>query len=144
MLVFDTNVLVYSVNEDSEFHLPCRNFLDETIHDREPAFVTWAVCYEFLRIVTHPSVLRPPRSMREAWRLLEALLDEPNFGVLHPTQRHGAVLYEIIEELPDLRGSISHDLHTAALMREHGVSRICSRDTDFLRFPFLTVIDPVN
>ena len=40
MLVFDTNVLVYSVNEDSEFYLPCRNFLDETIHGREPAFVT--------------------------------------------------------------------------------------------------------
>lgn len=83
-------------------------------------------------------------NMREAWQFLENLLDEPNFGMLRPTQRHGAVLSEIIEELPDLRGSISHDLHTAVLMREHGVSRICSRDTDFLRFPFLTVIDPVN
>ena len=82
--------------------------------------------------------------MREAWQFLEDLLDEPNFGVLHPTQRHGAVLSEIIEEFPDLRGSISHDLHTAVLMREHGITRICSRDSDFRRFPFLTVIDPVN
>ena len=82
--------------------------------------------------------------MREAWRLLEDLLDEPSFGVLQPTHRHGAVLSEIIEELPDLRGSISHDLHTAVLMREHGITRICSRDSDFRRFPFLIVIDPVN
>ena len=144
MLVFDTNVLVYSVNEDSEYYLPCRNFLNETIHNREPAFLTWGVCYEFLRVVTHPSVLRPPRSMQEVWGLLEDLLDEPSFGILHPTQRHGAVLSEILEKLPNIRGNISHDLHTAALMREHGVTRICSRDSDFRRFPFLTVIDPVN
>ena len=28
-------------------------------------------------------------------------------------------------------------------MREHGISRICTRDADFHRFPFLTVVDPV-
>ena len=144
MLVFDTNVLIYTADEDSEFYVSCRNFLETILHEREPAFITWGVCYEFLRVVTHPGMPRTPMSMREAWQFLENLLDAPNFGVLHPTQRHGAVLSEIIEELPDLRGSISHDLHTAVLMREHGVTRICSRDTDFLRFPFLTVIDPVN
>jgi predicted nucleic acid-binding protein len=29
-------------------------------------------------------------------------------------------------------------------MREHGIRRICTRDTDFHRFPFLEVIDPVT
>jgi predicted nucleic acid-binding protein len=29
-------------------------------------------------------------------------------------------------------------------MREHGVSRIVTRDMDFHRFPFLEVIDPVR
>jgi predicted nucleic acid-binding protein len=28
-------------------------------------------------------------------------------------------------------------------MREHGVRRICTRDADFSRFPFLEVIDPL-
>lgn len=37
-----------------------------------------------------------------------------------------------------------HDLHTAVLMREHDISRICTRDSDFRRFPFLMVIDPVH
>ena len=144
MLVFDTNVLIYAVDEDSEFYLPCRNFLEVTIHAREPAFLTWGVCYEFLRVTTHLRILRSPMSMREAWQFLEDLLDTPNFGVLHPTQRHGAILSEILEELPNVRGNISHDLHTAVLMREHGISRICSRDSDFRRFPFLTVIDPIS
>ena len=30
------------------------------------------------------------------------------------------------------------------LMREHGVARICTRDADFSRFPFLEMIDPVR
>jgi predicted nucleic acid-binding protein len=29
-------------------------------------------------------------------------------------------------------------------MREHGIRRICTRDADFHRFPFLEVIDPAN
>ena len=37
-----------------------------------------------------------------------------------------------------------HDLHTAVLKREHGISRICTRDRDFERFPFLTVVDPLS
>ena len=144
MLVFDTNVLIYAVDEYSEFHLPCFNFLDESRNSPTPAFLTWGICYEFLRVSTHPRILKSPRSMREAWRFLENLLDASSFGVLGPTQRHGAVLSEILDELPDIRGSIAHDLHTAVLMREHGISRICSRDSDFLRFPFLSVIGPLR
>jgi hypothetical protein len=33
---------------------------------------------------------------------------------------------------------------TAILMREHGIGRICIRDTDFNQFPFLEVIDPLR
>jgi predicted nucleic acid-binding protein len=54
------------------------------------------------------------------------------------------VLQQTLGELPDLRGNVMHDLHTAVLMREHGVSRIVTRDTDFHRFPFLSVIDPLR
>ena len=58
--------------------------------------------------------------------------------------RHAAVLEQTLSELSDLRGNVMHDLHTAVLMREHGVSRICTLDSDFHRFPFLTVVDPLE
>jgi predicted nucleic acid-binding protein len=32
----------------------------------------------------------------------------------------------------------------AVLMREHGVGEIMTADTDFRKFPFLTVTDPVH
>ena len=43
-----------------------------------------------------------------------------------------------------LAGNLLHDSYTAILMREHGIRRICTRDTDFHRFPFLEVIDPLT
>ena len=38
----------------------------------------------------------------------------------------------------------NEDAHTAVLMREHGVRRIYTRDTDFHRFPFIEVVDPLQ
>jgi CubicO group peptidase (beta-lactamase class C family) len=45
------------------------------------------------------------------------------------------------EETIGRTGSISKSF-TAVLMREHGIRRIYTRDTDFHRFPFLEPIDP--
>ncbi len=72
------------------------------------------------------------------------MLDSPGFDLLSPTPRHAAVLSQTLNELPDVRGNLCHDLHTAVVMREHGIGAICTRDTDFHRFPFLSVVDPLR
>jgi predicted nucleic acid-binding protein len=53
------------------------------------------------------------------------------------------VLAEVTSEVPIMTGNLWHDAEAAVLMREHGIRRICTRDTDFVRFPFLEVIDPL-
>ena len=144
MLVFDMNVLAHAVDEDSPFHEPCRARVVQAREGSSPAFVTWSLCYEFLRVTTHPRVSLSPRTPREAWGFLEMLLASPTFDLLMATERHAAVLAQTLAEMPDMRGNLFHDLPIAVLMREHGVSRICTRDTDFHRFPFLTVVDPLQ
>ena len=144
MLVFDTNILVYAANKDSELHLSCRQRLEEAVLGPSPAFLTWSICYEFLRVTTHARALESPWGSRDALRFVSDLLASPGFEVLVATPRHAAVLTQTLSELPELRGNLVHDLHTAVLMREHGLSRICTRDADFRRFPFLSVIDPLD
>jgi toxin-antitoxin system PIN domain toxin len=144
VLLVDTNVLIYAVDGDSEAHDPCRTLLEEWRSHPSPWFLTWPICYEFIRFTTHPRMHRLPWSAGEAWGFLSALLASPGCSILLPTLRHPSLLARTLVELPDLRGSIAHDLHTAVLMREHGVSRIYTRDTDFHRFPFLTVLDPLR
>ena len=144
MLVFDTNVLLYAADQDSEHHEPCRRRIEQARRSPSPAFLTWNICYEFLRASTHRWVFRSPWTPAEGRGFVAALVGSPGIALLLPTRRHSAVLEETVAELPDVRGNQMYDLHTAVLMREHGVSRICTRDTGFHRFPFLTVVDPLR
>ena len=144
MLVVDTNVLVYAADGDSPFHATCREWLEGQRGRADAWFTTWAILYEFLRVTTHPRVMRQPWSAALAWEFVTGLLASPGLGVLTPTQRHAAVAGQVIAELPYLAGNLLHDAHTAILMREHGIRRICTRDTDFHRFPFVEVLDPLQ
>ena len=144
MLAVDTNVLVYAADADSQFHGACRDWLERQRARPDAWYTTWAILYEFLRVTTHARVMRRPWSARAAWNFVAALLASPGLAVLAPTQRHADVAQEVILELPHLAGNLLHDAHTAILMREHGIGRICTRDTDFNRFSFLEVIDPLR
>jgi uncharacterized protein len=143
VLVVDTNVLVYAANRDSEFHQACRSRLEEVRARELPWYLSWPICYEFLRVCTHPNILSKPWTVAAAWGFLQTMLDAPRAGLLLPTSRHADVLRQVINEVPHLRGNIVHDLHTAVLMREHGIREIYTLDSDFSRFPFLRVIDPL-
>lgn len=143
MFVVDTNVLVYAVDVDSPHHRPCRDRLEAWRRQPDAWFLTWPILYEFLRVTTHPRVMRHPWSGREAWRFVSAVLASPGLDVLVPTGRHPDVARQVFEAVPYLAGNLVHDGHTAILMREHGIRRIYTRDTDFHRFPFLEPIDPL-
>jgi uncharacterized protein len=144
MLVVDTNVLVYAADQDSPFHAACRDWLEHQRTRADAWYTTWAILYEFLRVTTHPRVMRSPWGVRAAWEFIAALLASPGLGVLVATQRHFDVASQVIAELPHMTGNLLHDAHTAILMREHGIRRVCTRDTDFHRFPFLEIIDPIQ
>jgi toxin-antitoxin system PIN domain toxin len=143
VVAVDTNVLVYAADADSPFHAACRDWLEPQRRRADAWYTTWAILYEFMRVTTHARVMRRPWSAREAWEFIAGLLASPGLGVLIPTQRHAQVAAQVLTEIPHLSGNLFHDAHTAILMREHGIRRIVTRDTDFHRFPFLEPIDPV-
>ena len=144
MFVADTNVLVYAADESAPEHVRCRTLIESWRRRSGAWYLTWGICYEFLRVVTHPRVLRDPWALGQAVRFLDALQESPGLGMLVPTDRHPRVLADVVAEVPGLSGNIVHDAQTAVLMREHGIRRICTRDTDFHRFPFLEPVDPLT
>jgi toxin-antitoxin system PIN domain toxin len=143
VLLVDTNILVYAADADSPWHARSRDWLERQRARPDAWYTTWPILYEFLRVATHPRVMRQPWSAPGAWAFVAALLGSPGLGVLVPTERHGNLAAQVIAELPWLAGNLLHDAHTAILMREHGIRRICTRDMDFHRFPFLEVVDPL-
>ncbi len=144
MFVVDANVLVYAADADAPEHEPCRSLLEGSRRGRTPWYLTWGIVYEFLRVVTHRRVLRSPLATNEALSFVEAVLASPSVHILTETPRHLEVLAEVVEEVALLAGNLYHDAHTVALMREHGISSIFTRDTDFHRFHFLEVRDPLQ
>lgn len=144
MFVVDTNVLVYAADDEAPEQPRCRELLEQWRRQPAPWYLTWAIVYEFLRVVTHARVLTQPRTAAEAWEFVAALLASPAVAVLAATRRHDSVLDEAVRTVPQLRGNLMHDAHTAVLMREHGIRRIVTRDTDFHRFGWLEVIDPLT
>ena len=143
MFVVDTNVLVYAANRDSPFHARCSALLSGWREQSGAWFLSWGIIYEFLRVVTHPRVVETPWSLQNAWVFVEGLLASPGLILLGETRRQPQVMQSVMDEVPALAGNLLHDAHIAVLMREHGVRRIYTRDTDFHRFRFLEPLDPL-
>jgi predicted nucleic acid-binding protein len=88
MFVADTNVLVYAADESVPEHARCRALVEGWRRRNGAWYLTWGICYEFLRVVTHARVLRHPWTMDHGVRFLLALQESPGLGLLVPTDRH--------------------------------------------------------
>jgi len=143
VFVVDSNILIYAVNNSAAEHPRSRALVEGWRRGGHPWFITWGIAYEFMRVTTHKHMPSPLQSGREAWGFIESL-QSGGLKVLLETDQHQEILSRTLDQFPALRGSILHDVHTAVLMREHGVRRIYSRDTDFHKLPFLDVIDPLR
>lgn len=144
MFVVDTNLLVYAANTAAPEHEAARQFLERCRTGSEAWLATWSIYYEFLRVATHPAVFGRPLTLANARDFLLALTASPSFALLLETERHAAVLADLVRRHPEARGNHVHDLHIVALMVEHGVREIRTADADFLRFPFLDVANPLS
>jgi toxin-antitoxin system PIN domain toxin len=142
-LVVDTNILLYAANRGCREHEYCLDFLRGIVATGDVCFVPENVIYEFLRVATHARVFPQPLRASEAVNFLDALLSVPNFRVLGATERHWSSLRALVTELGEPSGNFFFDVHTAALMREHGIRRIASADNDFAKFSLLEVINPI-
>jgi len=144
MFVVDTNILLYAVNPDSREHKQAREALHEWRSGPRSWFLTWGIVYEFLRVSTHPAVFPSPLTLAQARNWIAALLSARNAAILAESERHSEALIEVCALHPRLAGNVVLDLHTAVLMKEHGVSEIRTADTDFYQFKFLKVVNPLT
>lgn len=143
MVVVDTNVLLYAANSDAREHKKCRAQLLKLCKGNSIWFLSWGIVYEFLRVATHPRVLSKPLTGAQAWAFISSLLNQ-NARLLVPTERHAEILAELVNQIPELKGNLLFDARTSALMKEHGVQTIYTRDMDFNLFPWVEIVDPLS
>lgn len=142
MIVPDVNLLLHAYNSGSRAHARARRWLEDLLNGDRPVGLAWAVLLGFIRITTHPAVLAHPLSAREACAIVRSWLDRPQSGVLHPGERHAAILFGLLETL-GTAGNLTTDAHLAALAIEHQ-AELHSTDADFARFAGLRWRNPVG
>lgn len=64
--------------------------------------------------------------------------------MLRADDRHWSLLSEVLDELTHPSGNLFFDVRTVVLMRENGVRRIYTTDTDFLQFRGVEVVNPLR
>ena len=143
VFVVDTNLLIYAAIREFREHDRAAKLLAEWGASAERWHITWSIGYEFLRVVTHRTALPHPLTFADAWSFIESLRTSPSFGILMETDRHPEVVRDLTLEYPRLSGNRLHDLHIAALMKEHGVREIRTADLGFHEFKFLRVVNPL-
>jgi len=142
MIAVDTNILVYAHRRDSEWHKKAAKAVAGLAEGAAPWAVAWPCLHEFLAIVTHPRIYKPPTPVERALEQVEIWLESPALRVLGEMAGHWKELAEIVAG-GRIAGGAIHDARVAAICREHGVREIWSADRDFTRIRGLTVRNPL-
>jgi len=138
----DVNVLVYACNEAADRHEDYRAWLDTALAGPAPVAVSDLVLSGFLRVVTHPAVLKVPLTPERAWDFVTALRESENVVPITPGRRHWSIFSDLFQKVRP-RGNAVPDTYLAALAIEHGCEWI-SADRGFARFAALTWRHPLD
>jgi len=142
MIAVDTNLLVYAHREDSPWHEPAATRVAELAEGAAPWAIPVACLHEFLAIVTHPRIYRPPTPLAVALDQVEAWRESPSLVMLTETDGYWPVLRRVLER-SKAAGPTIHDARVATLCLHHGVRELWTADRDFSRFPDLKTRNPL-
>lgn len=134
MIAVDTNILVYAHRAE----LPQHGRAAARLRELAEGDARWGLpvfCLgEFIRVVTHPAVLRPASTLEEATTVVDRLLASPSLEVLAPGERYWPLLRAALGEAR-ATGNLAFDAQIVAVCRESGVRALVTEDRDFRRFP---------
>jgi len=137
----DINVLVYASHQASPFHARATGLLHSLAVGPTLVCLFWPVTLGYLRIVTHPSLLKNPLSSAEAMANVDGLLRLAHVRAVGEADEFWAAYRRVADDVRP-RGNLVSDAHLVALMHQHGVSTIWTHDRDFRRFNGIRVQDP--
>lgn len=136
----DANVFVYASNEADEVHRQAQLLIQRLAAGPELVYLFWPTLMGYLRIVTHPGILPRPLSPALAMGNIDQLLARPHVRISGEIDGFWELFRGTAGE--HARGRDVPDAHLAALMRQHDVRRIYTRDRGFRRFEGIEVVDP--
>lgn len=140
MILVDTNLLLYAVDEASPHHERARSWLEGWLNGSVGVGLPWPVLNAFVRLASNPRVSPNPMPLPRAWTIVEEWLGLEATFTPQPTHRHREILSGLMSTVT--RAELVPDAHLAALAMDYGLV-LCSSDSDFQRFEGLSWQNPL-
>ncbi|MFN8061224.1 MAG: TA system VapC family ribonuclease toxin [Vicinamibacterales bacterium] len=142
MIAVDTNVLVYAHRRDSPWHDAASALLRQLAEGRAAWAIPWPCVHEFLAVVTHPRIYRPPSPLEVALAQVDAWMESPVLVLAAEGPAYWPALRSSAET-GRATGPAMHDARVAALCVSHGIRELWTADRDFDRFPGVRARNPL-
>lgn len=139
MVLLDTNILVYAMNAEAEFHTASLEIRDKALDGEFAACLAPQVLYEYFSIVTRANMVASPLTVAEALSDVETLAEA--FPLIFPPVDHVQRTVALMRQAGLSRRHI-FDVGLVATMLANGVTRIYTFDDDYHRIPGITVLVP--
>ena len=142
MIAIDTNILVYSVRKDSPWHRRALACLRRVAEGSGLWAIPWPCVHEFLAVVTHPKIYRPPTPLRDAMRQVDYWIESPTLRLIGEGPGYWEHLQPLLEA-GNIIGPLVQDARVAAICRFGGVREIWSADRNYSHFGGIPVRNPL-
>jgi predicted nucleic acid-binding protein len=130
----DTNILIYAINENSQFFIPARQLIDLVRDQNYSIFVTDKTLYEFYAVISN--LLKNSQSAND---LLEKIVNLFNGKVIRSTQNTLNLVQNLIQtKNSNHKGKYIHDLVLAGICIDNSIDVLITQNTkDFENIPVL-------
>ena len=142
MIAVDTNILVYSVREDSPWHKTALGCVRRLAEGRAAWAIAWPSIHEYLAVVTHPRIYKPPTPLPDAILQVDYWRESPMLRLIGEDDGYWEHLKSILTASKAV-GPLVQDGRIAAICRASGVQEIWTADRDYSRFPGIVTRNPL-
>jgi len=142
MILFDVNVLIYSMNPAAADSARYREWIETTVGGSSAFGVADLVLSAYVRLATNRKIFPNPSTVSQAIDRVEQIRNKANCIVVHPGPRHWQIFTDLCRRV-EARGNLVSDAYLAALAIESG-SEWITTDRDYARFPGLRWRHPLD
>lgn len=146
MISFDTNLLLYSLNQDcSEYH-DARAFFAALPTSPGTVAICELVLVELYVLLRNPAVLTHPLDSVDAVSIIQTFRQHPTWTLLDYPGDTSRVMDEVwrLAAQPNIGRRVVFDARLALVLRHQGVTEFATRnETHFAGFGFVRVWNPL-
>jgi len=143
MIAIDSNILVYSVREDSPWHGAALACVRRVAEGGAAWALAWPCIHEFLAVVTHPRIYRPPTPPADAILQVDYWMESSTLHLIGEDPGYWEHFKSLL--IPGkVIGPSVHSCRFAEICCNSGVREIWTADRDYSRFPGVLARNPLT